>query len=107
MKEDGSYVLPGVPPARYEMTVRRIGSEPQTRIVVVRDWSDPDPEFRSYAAGRSAFDSSRQRRGRAETRTSEGATNVNQAQISKLPTPSRNFLDLAQLLPHYSDRRSR
>ncbi|PYO75853.1 MAG: TonB-dependent receptor, partial [Gemmatimonadetes bacterium] len=34
-----------------------------------------------------------------ETRTSESATNVTQAQISKLPTPSRNFLDLAQLAP--------
>src|SRR6185312_5751016 len=33
------------------------------------------------------------------TRTSEVATNVTQAQITKLPTPSRNFLDLAQLAP--------
>ena len=37
-----------------------------------------------------------------ETRTSETATNVTQAQISKLPTPSRNFLDLAQLAPGVS-----
>ncbi|HZJ00588.1 MAG TPA: carboxypeptidase-like regulatory domain-containing protein, partial [Gemmatimonadaceae bacterium] len=33
--DDGSYVLAGLAPARYEMTVRRIGSEPQTRSVVV------------------------------------------------------------------------
>ncbi|MGH8244360.1 MAG: TonB-dependent receptor plug domain-containing protein, partial [Steroidobacteraceae bacterium] len=34
-----------------------------------------------------------------ETRTSEVATNVTEAQIEKLPTPSRNFLDLAALAP--------
>jgi hypothetical protein len=34
-----------------------------------------------------------------ETHTSEVATNVTQAQISKLPSPSRNFLDLAALAP--------
>jgi hypothetical protein len=34
-----------------------------------------------------------------ETRTSEVATNVTSAQIGKLPTPSRNFLDLAALSP--------
>ncbi len=34
-----------------------------------------------------------------ETRTSEVATNVTQQQIQNLPTPSRNFLDLAALAP--------
>ena len=34
-----------------------------------------------------------------ETRTSEVATNVSQAQISKLPSSSRNFLELAGLAP--------
>jgi outer membrane receptor protein involved in Fe transport len=34
-----------------------------------------------------------------ETRTSEVATNVTRAQIEKLPTPTRNFLDLAALAP--------
>src|SRR5258708_20957406 len=34
-----------------------------------------------------------------EMRTSEVATNVTQQQIQALPTPSRNFLDLAALAP--------
>src|SRR5512140_1348241 len=34
--EDGSYVLPGVVPGRYEVTVRRIGASPQTRTVVIQ-----------------------------------------------------------------------
>jgi hypothetical protein len=99
VKEDGSYVLPGVPPARYEMTVRRIGSEPQTRVVIVQIGATQTQNFdlAQQAAQLSTVVVSGV--GDAETRTSEGATNVNQAQISKLPTPSRNFLDLAQLSP--------
>ncbi len=34
-----------------------------------------------------------------ETRTSEVATNVTQQQLQQLPSPSRNFLDLAALAP--------
>src|SRR5437773_8160711 len=37
-----------------------------------------------------------------EMRTSEVATNVTQQQIERLPTPSRNFLDLAALAPGVS-----
>src|SRR5918992_778833 len=33
---DGSYTLAGLAPAAYDMTVRRIGSQPQTRRVVVQ-----------------------------------------------------------------------
>ncbi len=96
---DGSYVLPGVIPGRYEVSVRRIGASPQTRTVViqigatlVQDFSLTDTpttlqtQVVTAASGR-------------ETQTSEGATNVTKEQIEKLPTPSRNFLDLAALSP--------
>ena len=98
-KDDGSYVLPGVAPARYEMTVRRIGSEPQTRVVIVQIGATQIQNFdlTQQVAQLSTVVVSGV--GEAETRTSEGATNVNQAQIAKLPSPSRNFLDLAQLSP--------
>ena len=81
------------------MTVRRIGSEPQTRVVVVQIGATQTQNFdlTQQAAQLSTVVVSGV--GDAETRTSEGATNVNQAQISKLPTPSRNFLDLAALSP--------
>jgi hypothetical protein len=34
-RDDGTYVLPGLPPATYQLTIRRIGSEPQTRTIIV------------------------------------------------------------------------
>ncbi|MBA3405922.1 MAG: TonB-dependent receptor [Gemmatimonadaceae bacterium] len=98
-REDGSFTLAGLPPASYEMTVRRIGSTPQTRVVVVQIGatqiqnfaiSDQAAQLEAVVVSAAAA---------IETRTSESATNVTQAQIEKLPTPSRNFLDLAQLSP--------
>src|SRR5213596_1364627 len=35
-REDGTYVLPGLVPGTYEMTIRRIGYSPVTRRVVVQ-----------------------------------------------------------------------
>ena len=99
VNDDGFYVLPGLPPARYELTVRRIGSEPQTRLVVVQIGATQTQDFNLSQAVAQLGTVFVQAAATAETRTSEGATNVTQAQISKLPTPSRNFLDLAQLSP--------
>src|SRR5262245_22985050 len=98
-RADGSYVLPGLVPATYELTARHIGNTPQTRRVVVQigatqiqDWAlvttATQLETIVISAGATA-----------ETRTSEIATNVTQAQIDKLPTASRNFLELAALAP--------
>ncbi|HEY0243812.1 MAG TPA: carboxypeptidase regulatory-like domain-containing protein [Gemmatimonadaceae bacterium] len=98
-REDGSYVLPGIQPAAYEMTVRRIGSSPQTRTVTVLIGATQIQNFSlsEQAAQLEAVVVSGV--AETETRTSEVATNVTQAQIEKLPTPSRNFLDLAALTP--------
>jgi hypothetical protein len=97
--DDGTYVMPGLVPATYEVSVRRIGASPQTRTILVQIGSTQVQDFSlvdqpttletqlvTAATGR-------------ETQTSETATNVTQAQIEKLPTPSRNFLDLAALAP--------
>jgi hypothetical protein len=97
--EEGSYVLPGIQPARYEMTVRRIGSEPVTRIVVVQIGTTQTQDFNLTQAAAQLSTVLVSAAAAAETRTSESGTNVTQAQIEKLPTPSRNFLDLAQLSP--------
>jgi hypothetical protein len=97
--DDGSYVLPGLPPAQYEMTVRRIGSEPQTRTVIVQIGATQTQNFDLTQAVAQLSTVYVQAAPATETQTSEGATNVTQAQIEKLPTPSRNFLDLAQLAP--------
>ena len=98
-RDDGSYTLAGLPPARYEMTIRRIGSAPQTRIVVVQIGAT---QIQNFAISEQAAQLETvlvQAAPTIETRTSESATNVTQAQIEKLPTPSRNFLDLAALTP--------
>jgi hypothetical protein len=97
-RETGAYVLPGLVPGTYELTARRIGTEPQTRRVVVQIGATNIQDFtlQEQAAQLSAV--LIQAAG-VETRTSEVATNVTKEQIEKLPTPSRNFLDLAALTP--------
>ena len=97
--DNGGYTLPGLVPGTYQVTVRRIGASPQTRTVVVQIGSTQVQDFSlTSQAAQLETQVVTASTGR-ETRTSESATNVTQAQIEKLPTPSRNFLDLAQLSP--------
>lgn len=98
-RDDGSYTLAGLAPATYEMTIRRIGSAPQTRIVVVQIGTTQIQDFSLSEQAAQLETVLVQAAPAAETRTSEVATNITQAQIEKLPTPSRNFLDLAALTP--------
>lgn len=97
-KDDGSYVLPGLPPGDYDLTVRHIGSAPYTRRVVVQIGAtviaDVVPSAQAVQVAGITVTAPT-----FETRTSEVATNVSQAQVQALPTPSRNFLDLAALAP--------
>lgn len=96
---EGLYVLPGLVPATYDMTVRRIGTSAVTRRVVVQIGATQIQNF-------SLIDRPQQLQSvvvtaapTVETQTSEVATNVNEAQITKLPSSSRNFLELAALAP--------
>ncbi len=98
-RADGSYVLPGVIPSTYEMTARRIGSGAQTRLVVVQIGATSMQDFALAQRPVQLTEIAVNAAPTTETRTSEVATNVSAAQISKLPTPSRNFLDLAALAP--------
>ncbi|MEX1187565.1 MAG: carboxypeptidase regulatory-like domain-containing protein [Gemmatimonadaceae bacterium] len=98
-RADGSYTLVGLPPATYELTVRRIGSEPKTRTVVVQIGATTIRDFALNPAITQLATVSVTAAPIIETRTSEVATNVTEAQIEKLPTASRNFLDLAVLSP--------
>ncbi len=98
-RTDGFYVLPGLVPATYEMTVRRIGTGAQARRVVVQIGAVQIQDFRLTDSPTQLQRVVVTAAPTIETRTSEVATNVTQAQIEKLPTSSRNFLDLAQLSP--------
>jgi hypothetical protein len=98
----GGYTLVGLVPGTYEVNVRRIGSSPQTRTIVVQIGATQQQDFAlAQQAAQLETQIVTATTGK-ETRTSESATNVTQAQIAKLPTPSRNFLDLAQLAPGVS-----
>jgi hypothetical protein len=99
-KEDGAYALPGLVPGTYELTARHIGNSPRTLRMEVQigatqlaDFSLPSGAIEVQGVTVTAAAPA------LETRTSELATVVTQQQIQQLPTPSRNFLDLAALAP--------
>jgi hypothetical protein len=97
---DGSYALPGLAPAAYDLTTRHIGHSPQARRVTVQIGSTALEDFTLRAGAIELAALTVQGAAPAlETRTSEVATNVTTQQIDRLPTPSRNFLDLASLAP--------
>jgi outer membrane receptor protein involved in Fe transport len=98
-RADGYYTLPGLEPAGYELTVRHIGSAPQARQVVVQIGVTQIQDFNLAEQAVQLQTIVANAPPPPETRTSEVATNVSQAQIEKLPTASRNFLDLAALAP--------
>jgi hypothetical protein len=95
----GGYALVGLVPGTYDVTVRRIGNSPQTRRIVVQIGATQSQDFALATQAAQLETQVITAATGTETRTSEVATNVTQAQISKLPTPSRNFLDLAALAP--------
>ena len=96
---DGSYILAGLAPAAYDVTVRRIGSQPQTRRVVVQIGATHVQNFDLVQEATQLSAVVVEATVVPETRTSEVATNVTEQQIENLPSPSRNFLDLAALAP--------
>jgi outer membrane receptor protein involved in Fe transport len=98
----GVYNLVGLVPGTYDVTVRRIGSAPQNRSIVVQIGSTQQQDFSLTAQATQLATQVVTAATGTETRTSESATNITQAQIAKLPTPSRNFLDLAALAPGIS-----
>ncbi len=96
---DGTYVLAGLVPAPYDMTVRRIGTSAQNRRVVVQIGATQIQDFNLTASATTLGAVEINAAAAPETRTSEVATNVTPEQIDKLPSSSRNFLELAQLAP--------
>ncbi|HMA02549.1 MAG TPA: TonB-dependent receptor, partial [Gemmatimonadaceae bacterium] len=96
----GFYSLNALRPATYTVTARRIGFQPSTKQIKVQVGQVLSSDF-TLTAGAQQLAQVVVTGGAAavETRSSEAATNVSQAQINQLPTPSRNILDLAQLAP--------
>jgi outer membrane receptor protein involved in Fe transport len=99
-REDGGYTLPGLIPGNYELTVRRIGTTAQTRAIVLQIGTTQTQNFSMTVQAQQLSSVVVVAAPAAiETRTSEVGTNITPDQIEKLPTSSRNFLDLAALAP--------
>ncbi|HMI56878.1 MAG TPA: carboxypeptidase regulatory-like domain-containing protein, partial [Gemmatimonadaceae bacterium] len=96
----GFFYLAGLRPGTYELTVRRIGLQPQTRTVQMRigETLDLNVSTSDVAQSLATVEVTSARAG-TETRTSEVGTNISTEQISNLPNFERNVLDLAKLTP--------
>jgi len=101
-RTDGSYILPGLTPGNYELTIRKIGFTPQRRDVVVQIGAIMLADFTVQAGAVELQAVTVESAPAIEMRTSEVATNISLQQIQQLPTVNRNFLDLATLAPGVS-----
>src|SRR5881398_1405126 len=99
-QSNGFYAILGLVPAEYDVTARQIGMAPQKlRVrVLIGEVFPLDFKLGGAAVQLEAVTIAAAATG-VEMRTSEVATNVSQQQIERLPTASRNFLDLAALAP--------
>jgi hypothetical protein len=96
---DGSYIIPGLVPGNYELSVRQIGFGPQRRPVVVQIGATLLVDFTLQAGAVELQAVTVEAVPVVELRTSEVAVNITPQQMQQLPTASRNFLDLAALAP--------
>jgi len=101
-RADGSYILPGLAPGEYELSIRKIGFSPQRQNVVVQIGATLLADFTMQAGAVELRAVTVEGAAAVEMRTSEVATNVTRQQIEQLPTVNRNFLDLASLAPGVS-----
>jgi hypothetical protein len=99
---DGSYILTGLVPGDYELSVRKIGFTPQRRPVTVQIGATMAADFALQAGAVELQAVTVEAAPVIEMRTSEVATNVTARQLEQLPTVNRNFLDLASLAPGVS-----
>ena len=97
----GSYYLGGLRPGQYEVTLRRIGFEPESRSIRLAIGQTHDLDFTAGASTvqLATVEVRATTVAGTETRTSEIGTNVSREQIENLPSPERNFLDIARLAP--------
>ena len=98
----GFYYLPGLRPGSYEITVRRIGFEPQTRTLQLPIGQTIDLNVSTAPVAQQLSTVQVTAVQTQETRTSEVGTNISRAQIENLPNFERNVLDFAKLVPGVS-----
>lgn len=102
---DGGYVLSGLRPGTYEVTVTTTAGETASDVVTIGVGQVGDLDL--AVSGGAAVDAGATELGEvvvtgrrlAEVRTPENATNVTTQQINVLPQINRNFLNFAALAP--------
>ncbi|HEX8244278.1 MAG TPA: TonB-dependent receptor [Longimicrobium sp.] len=97
--QNGFYTVPGLQPGSYRVSAAVMGFGEQTRAVRLLVGQTLDQNFDLAAQAVALQGLTATAEPRAETRTSEVATNVTREQVESLPTPDRNFLGLAILAP--------
>ena len=99
---NGFYYIGGLVPGQYDVSLRAMGLAPQTRRVslFVGQTLSLDLNSEAVTTRLSEVQVTAAANGTGgNVRSTEVGMNVTQAQVNNLPTPSRNFLDLAQLAP--------
>lgn len=95
----GFYSLNALRPARYTVSAKRIGFQPSSIPILVQVGQVLSNDFSLSTSAQQLAAVTVTGNNANESRSTEAATNVTQAQINQLPTSSRNILDLAQLAP--------
>ncbi|MDB4884011.1 MAG: TonB-dependent receptor plug [Gemmatimonadetes bacterium] len=97
----GYYYIGGLRPGQYEVTLRRLGFDPQTRSIRLAIGQTHDLDFTTgqTTVQLAGVEVRATNAAGVEARTSEIGTNVSRDQIQDLPSPERNFLDIARLAP--------
>lgn len=95
----GQYVLASLQPGEYRVEARGIGYAPEARSLRLQIGQTLNVNFQLAATTVELEEIVVENAPAVEMKTSEIATNVTPQQIEALPSPSRNFLDLAALAP--------
>ncbi len=96
---EGVYILAGLQPGTYDVSIQAISYAPQTRRITVLIGQDLNGDFQMSVQAIEIAGITATATRPVETRTSEVATNITRQEIENLPVPDRNFLALGTLAP--------
>jgi len=94
-RSDGSYVLPGLAPGSYRLTVGAAGSAQRTETITLLVGQTAAVDLALGGQQVTVVGNAQ----RAAVRTSEVGTNVTTKQMETLPQVTRNFLSFADMAP--------
>ncbi len=101
-ENDGTFILSGLPPGTYEITVASEAYKPQTQTVTVLLGQQNKAKFelspdKMFVAETTVVGETTKLL--VDTRSTAVTTNITPRQIEELPQSNRNFLNFAQLAP--------